>query len=211
MHHDVPTNPQTGEAEDTDVGFPGAEHHIAERDIAMRVPMAVLAVGAVVGGVLQIPGVDDVVHNFLKPTFAGSTLAQIDVKPAASWVGLIIGALVAIGGIAIAYVVYLRRPGTSAALQARFSRLHTFLYNKWYFDELIDALIVRPVQWMGRFTESVLERGVIAGGITGGTVGVVRAASAAVRRAQTGFLRYYAAVLIVGLSGMALYFLISAS
>jgi hypothetical protein len=32
-----------------------------------------------------------------------------------------------------------------------------------------------------------------------------------VRRAQTGFLRYYAAVIIVGLSGMALYFLISAS
>jgi NADH-quinone oxidoreductase subunit L len=211
VHHEVPTNPQTGEAEDVDVGFPGVEHHIAERDIAMRVPMALLAFGAVVGGVLQIPGVDNVVHNFLKPTFANSQLAQIDVKPASSWVGLIIGALVAIAGIAIAYVVYLRRPGTSAALQARFSRLHTFLYNKWYFDELIDALIVHPVQWMGRFTESVLERGVIAGGITGGTVGIVRAASAAVRRAQTGFLRYYAAVIIVGLSGMALYFLISAS
>ncbi|HEY2319387.1 MAG TPA: NADH-quinone oxidoreductase subunit L [Solirubrobacteraceae bacterium] len=211
VHHDIPTNPQTGEAEDTDVGFPGPEHHIAERDIAMRAPMATLALLAIIGGVLQIPGVDDVIHNFLKPTFAGSSLAQVDVKPGPSWVGLIIGALVALAGIAIAYGVYVRRPGTSAALQARFSRVHTFLYNKWYFDELIDALVVRPVQWMGRFTESVLERGVIAGGITGGTTGVVRAASAAVRRAQTGFLRYYAAAIIVGLSGMALYFLISAS
>jgi NADH-quinone oxidoreductase subunit L len=211
VHHDIPTNPQTGEAEDTDVGFPGPEHHIAERDIAMRAPMATLALLAIIGGVLQIPGVDDVIHNFLKPTFAGSSLAQVDVKPGPSWVGLIIGALVALVGIAIAYGVYVRRPGTSAALQARFSRVHTFLYNKWYFDELIDALVVRPVQWMGRFTESVLERGVIAGGITGGTTGVVRAASAAVRRAQTGFLRYYAAAIIVGLSGMALYFLISAS
>ena len=90
-------------------------------------------------------------------------------------------------------------------------RLHTFLYNKWYFDELIDMLIVRPTQWLGRFNESVLERGVIAGGITGGTTGVVRAASAAVRRAQTGYLRYYAAVVVVGISGMALYFLISAT
>ena len=51
----------------------------------------------------------------------------------------------------------------------------------------------------------------IAGGITGGTTGVVRAASAAVRRAQTGFLRYYAAVVVVGISGMALYFLISST
>jgi NADH-quinone oxidoreductase subunit L len=67
------------------------------------------------------------------------------------------------------------------------------------------------VQWLGRFTETVLERGVIAGGITGGITGIVGAASAAVRRAQTGFVRYYAAVVIVGLSAMALYFLISAS
>jgi NADH-quinone oxidoreductase subunit L len=39
----------------------------------------------------------------------------------------------------------------------------------------------------------------------------VRASSAAVRRAQTGFLRYYAALMIVGVSGVALYFLISSS
>ena len=49
----------------------------------------------------------------------------------------------------------------------------------------------------------------IGGGVTGGTVGVVRAGSALVRRAQTGFLRYYAAAMIVCVSGVALYFLIS--
>ena len=42
-------------------------------------------------------------------------------------------------------------------------------------------------------------------------VGIVRAGSAAVRRLQTGFLRYYAAALVVGLSGIALYFLVSSS
>ena len=57
----------------------------------------------------------------------------------------------------------------------------------------------------------VLERVVITGAITGGTIGLVRAGSAAVRRAQTGFLRYYAAVMVVGISGVALYFLISAT
>ncbi len=103
------------------------------------------------------------------------------------------------------------KPGTAAALQARLPWLHTFLYRKWYFDEAIDAVVVRPAQWVGRFTESVLEQGMVAGGVTGGTVGVVRAASAAVRRAQSGFLRYYAAAVVVGLSAMALYFLISAT
>jgi NADH-quinone oxidoreductase subunit L len=55
----------------------------------------------------------------------------------------------------------------------------------------------------------VLERRVIAGGVTGGTLGVVRALSATVRRLQTGFLRYYAAAMLIGIFGMALYFLIS--
>ena len=67
------------------------------------------------------------------------------------------------------------------------------------------------MQWFGRFADTVLERGVIAGGLTDGTVGVVRACSAAVRRSQTGFVRYYAAAILVGISGVALYFLISAS
>jgi NADH-quinone oxidoreductase subunit L len=209
VHHDTPTNPQTGEAEDTDVGFPGAEHHIAERDFAMKFPMAMLALLAVIGGVIQIPGVDDSVTRFLAPTFAGSRLARLDPSSSTSWEGLIIGAVIALLAITIAYRIWVAKPGTSARLQERLSGVHTFLFNKWYFDELIDLMVVRPAQWLGRFAESVLERGVIAGGVTGGTLGVVRACSAAVRRAQTGFVRYYAAAVLVGISGLALYFLIS--
>jgi NADH-quinone oxidoreductase subunit L len=211
VHHDVPTNPQTGEAEDTDVGFPGAEHHIAERDWAMRFPMAMLALLALVGGLIQIPGVDDAITRFLAPSFAGSHLYRLSGSVGNDWIGLIIGALIAVVGIATAYRVYVARPGTAAAVRARAGALHTFLYNKWYFDELIDFLVVRPALWLGRFSGGVLEQGVIGGGVTGGITGVVRAGSAAVRRAQTGFVRYYAAVVIVGVSGMALYFLISAS
>ncbi len=211
VHHETPTNPQTGEAEDTGVGFPGPEHHIAERDLAMKLPMAMLAVLAVIGGVVQIPGVDDAIEGFLAPTFANSRLAHIAVKVAPSWVGLIIGALIAVLGIAIAYRIYVAEVGSSARLQARLPRLHGFFSHKWYFDELIDFTVVRPALWLGRFGDTVLERGVIAGGVTGGTTGIVRACSAAVRRAQTGFVRYYAAAVVVGISGMALYFLISAT
>ena len=51
----------------------------------------------------------------------------------------------------------------------------------------------------------------IGGAVTDGTTGIVRAGSAAVRRAQTGFLRYYAAVMVIAISGVALYFLISST
>jgi NADH-quinone oxidoreductase subunit L len=212
LHHaDVPRNPMTGEEEDTDVGFPGPGHYIAEREMPMKIAMSVLALGAIVGGVLQIPGVDRAVERFLEPSFADSIIARRIPSTKADWIGLAIGAVIAIAGIAVAYRIWVLRPGTAAALQKRFAAIHTFLSNKWYFDELIDLLIVRPALWFGRFAESVLERIFVAGTITGGTLGVVRAGSAAVRRLQTGFLRYYAAAIVVGLSGIALYFLISST
>ena len=105
----------------------------------------------------------------------------------------------------------MRRPGTAAKFQAAFPWLHKFLINKWYFDELIDLVIVRPTLAIGRFAEAVLEKIVISGGVTGGITAVVRSGSAAVRRAQTGFLRYYAAAMILGLSVVVLYFLISST
>ncbi len=210
-HAEAPFNPQTGEVEDTDVGFPGPEHHIAERDLSMKVPMTVLSILAVIGGIAQIPGVDASLTRFLSPTFADSHLVRLDPSTAQSWIGLVVGALVAVGGIGTAYVVWVSRKGLAPRLQARFAAIHTFLLNKWYFDELIDVAVVRPAQYLGRFADSVLERRVIAGGVTGGTVGLVRACSATVRRAQTGFVRYYAAAVLIGISGLALYFLISAS
>jgi NADH-quinone oxidoreductase subunit L len=210
-HADVPRNPMTGEEEDTDVGFPGPGHYIAEREVPMKVAMGALAVLALVGGVIQIPGVDSGITRFLSTTFADSHLAANEPSSGSAWVGLVIGAAIAVAGIAIAYRIWVAAPGTATRLRERVPALHTFLANKWYFDEAIDVLVVRPALMLGRLAESVLERVVVAGGLTGGTLAVVRAGSAAVRRWQTGFLRYYAAAMIVCIAGVALYFLVSSS
>ncbi|MBV8429537.1 MAG: NADH-quinone oxidoreductase subunit L, partial [Solirubrobacterales bacterium] len=210
LHHaDVPRNPMTGEEEDTDVGFPGPGHFIAEREWPMKIAMSGLALLAVLGGLVQIPGVDDAVTRFLAPTFADSRLAKLGAPTSASWAGLVIGAATAVIGITIAYRIWLARPGTSAALEARFPRVYRLLAAKWYFDELIDFVVVRPVLWFGGLATTMLERVVIGDVLTGGAIGIVRAGSAAVRRAQTGFLRYYAAGMVVGVSIVAFYFLVS--
>ena len=206
-HAEVPFNPDTGEEEDTDVGFPGPEHYIAERQLPMKLAMGSLALLAVVGGVVQIPGIDAGIQRFLHPTFADSHLSE--PTTGSSWIGLLIGAAIALAGIALAYRVWLAAPGTATTLRERLPAVHRFLFAKWYFDELIDLLVVRPAQWLGRFAESGLERILITGTITDGTLGAVRAGSAAVRRAQTGLLRYYAAAVVVGLSAIGLYFLIT--
>ncbi len=75
-HAEVPRNPMTGEEEDNDVGFPGPEHVIAEREPAMKVAMTILAILAVVAGFVQIPGVDHVITNFLAPAFVNTPLAS---------------------------------------------------------------------------------------------------------------------------------------
>jgi NADH-quinone oxidoreductase subunit L len=212
LHHpESGFNPNNHELEDTDVGFPGPEHNIAERNWTMKFPMAILGVLALVAGLIQVPGLDDVVTKFLRPTFANSRLFALDPSTGAAWVGLVIGGLIAVTGISIAFVLYIREPGASARLEQRLPALHTFLYNKWYFDELIDVLVVRPVQMTGRFAQVVLDGQLIAGGVTGSGTGIVRAASATVRRAQTGFLRYYAALMLVGVGAIALYFLIAST
>jgi NADH-quinone oxidoreductase subunit L len=210
-HAEVPRNPMTGEEEDTDVGFPGPGHFIAEREWPMRIAMGALAILALIGGAVQIPGIDDAVSKFLDPTFADSKYAHVQVKPGPAWVGLVIGALIALAGISFAYRTWVARRGTAAALRERFAAVYVFLWHKWYFDELIDFVVVRPALWTGRLVESVLERSLIQGVFTGGTTGAVRAGSAAVRRAQTGFVRYYAALMVVCLGGVALYFLVSSS
>jgi NADH-quinone oxidoreductase subunit L len=210
-HAPEPTNPATGEVEDTDVGFPGPEHHIAEREFSMKAAMGGLAVLAIIGGLPAIPGVTDAIHKFLEPTFDDSRLyATLEPSSASEWLGLAAGGLIGILGIFVAYQLWIARPERPKAIQARFSALHTFFVNKWYFDEAIDFLIVRPVAWMGRFANSTFERVFVNGALVGGSSGLVRALSAAVRGIQSGYLRYYAALLLVGLTGLSAYFLISA-
>ena len=211
-HHDIPTNPATGEEEDTDVGFPGPGHHIAEREWPMKAAMGMLALGAIGLGALQIPGVTSVVHDFLRPTFEESRYyEELHASTTSAWIGIAIGTLIAIVGIAIAYRLYVQDREAPARIRTRASALHRLFANKWYFDELIDFLVVRPFAWFGRFARNTFERVFVNGVLVGGPSGVVRAGSAAVRAIQSGFLRAYTALLLLGLTALGLYFLISAS
>ena len=210
IHHAEPENPATGEKEDTDVGFPGPSHQIAEREWPMKIAMSILAFGALVGGFLQIPGVDDVVHRFLHGSFEDSTLYEEGPSTGAAYRGLTIGAVLSIIGIAVAYYCYMRAPGITARLTERFRWLHDFLERKWYFDEAIDLLFVRPSLALGRWANSVFERYVVQGLVVGVT-DFVRGASAGVRGAQSGYLRSYALLLVTGFAGLGLYFLLQGS
>jgi NADH-quinone oxidoreductase subunit L len=210
-HAEVHTNPATGEEEDTDVGFPGPDHFIAERAMPMKTAMAVLAVLATIGGLVQVPFVDDVVTRFLEPTFADSRYLHQDPSDSLILFGMVLGTVIALAGIGLAYRIWVLRPGSAAAWQARFAPAYNLFVNKWFFDELIDVAVVRPFAAFGTFAQRTFERVFVEGVLVDGTTSVVRAGSAAVRAIQTGFLRYYAALLLLGGAAVVLYFLIASS
>ncbi len=211
LAHGEHANPMTGEEEDTDVGFPGSEHHIAEREWPMRAAMAPLALLAIAAGALGIPGVTDTFEHFLEPTFADSELAHNHPSEGAEWIGLAVGGIVAIAGIFGAWLWFMERPDLRLASREKFAGVMRFLVNKWYFDELFELIIVRPFARAGQFGLTVVESRFVQGVLVGGTVGLVRVGTSVARSIQTGELRGYAMLLLIGVSGMLLYFLVVSS
>jgi NADH-quinone oxidoreductase subunit L len=210
LAHGEPANPATGEPEDTEVGFPGPEHHIAERAPAMRIAMGTLGALALFAGFIQVPGVSAVLEHFFEGTFEGSPLFAIHPSNGLAYTGMLVGSALSISGIALAYYLYVVAPGTTARLRTRAGALYALLINKWYFDELQDALVHRPIVAFGRFADRTFERVAIQG-IVNVAVEGVRGLSQGVRGAQSGFVRSYSLLLIAGLAGIVLYFLIAAA
>ena len=208
LAHAPPENPLTGEEEDTDVGFPGAEHHIAERDWPMWLAMSVLGFLSIFGGVVEIPGLDNVVENFLAGSFLESQALRGPADGRRRLGGSRARRAISIAGIALAYFVYVRRPGhhrradqaLPPALHA--SRQQVVLRRALRRRHLPPADRHRPL------LPTTSSSGSSCRASSAAAVGVVRGVGVVVRGAQSGFVRAYALLLIGGFAALGLYFLI---
>jgi NADH-quinone oxidoreductase subunit L len=195
-------------------GTPRAEpeilHHAHESPQVMLIPLYVLALGAVVAGYL---GYDLFVGDGRDPFWRGSILVLPEhpgleaAHHAPHWVAYLPLAM-AVLGIATAWLAYVRRPEIPGIVAGRFRAVYLFLLNKWYFDELYDALLVRPAMVLGRF---LWQRG-DAGTIDRlGPDGVALATTRLSIRAsllQTGYLYHYAFVMLVGVVVLVSWYLL---
>lgn len=189
----------------------------------MAIALIVLAIGSVAAGYIGVPNVlggSNRIESYLEPSFVahGETVAEAEpaaAEGAAAEHGgssmemtlMGVSVLVAFGGIGTAWFFFRRKPEAADAMAARFSGVHTLLLNKYYVDEIYNAVIVQPIK---RVSSGVLWRGVDAG-IIDGTVNavglVVRGWSAVLRRLQTGSVRAYAMSLFVGVVVIVGYYL----
>jgi NADH-quinone oxidoreductase subunit L len=106
--------------------------------------------------------------------------------------------VVGLAGIALAVLLYLLAPGIPPALAARFGGLYRFLLNKWYFDELYSAIVVRPAQGLARQFWKVGDARIIDG-MPNGAAGLAAGVARGTVRLQTGRVANYAFTMIIGL------------
>ena len=170
-HAPEPTNPATGEVEDTDIGFPGPEHHIAERARADedRDGRAGACWRSSAASCRSRASRPSCTTSSSRRSRTPSSTQTLEPTATAEWIGLVVGAVIGLAGIGIAWRIY-GQGGNAAALPGALrARLHKFFVNKWYFDEVIDFLIVRPFAWLGRFANSTFERVFVNGALVGGS------------------------------------------
>ncbi len=185
-------------------GEPRADEHVMahvhESPKVMLVPLLVLAVGAIFAGMIAA---EPMTGHHWREFWDGSifVLASNNAMDAAHEVALWVKLLpigVAVAGIALAYVFYMLRPDIPAALAERFQGLYRFLLNKWYFDELYDALFVRTAFVLGRGLWKSGDGAVIDGV---GPDGIAATSQMIGRRTawlQSGYLYHYAFAMLIG-------------
>ena len=161
----------------------------------MTVPMVILGFLAVVSGLAGTPLADYFAEIVSPSEFAVETLAlephEFNLPLAA------LSVLVAVGGIALAYALYVPKPERAAALARRFSGLYTFLDTGWYFDALYGRVFVRPAMALGRATRE-FDRRALGGLVTGVGRGTGRLGER-LRPLQSGGAQNYALFILVSI------------
>ncbi|MEZ5669182.1 MAG: NADH-quinone oxidoreductase subunit L [Alphaproteobacteria bacterium] len=198
-------------------GKPRADEHVMahvhESPPVMTVPLLVLALGAVVAGFVfynWFVGEGMVAFWGESVAIEASEHAIHAAHESPVWVKLL-PIVVTLGGIALAWLMYIAAPGLPARLAARARPLYLFLLNKWYFDELYDRIIVRPALYIGRGLWKTGDGAIIDGC---GPDGFARMARDVARRAaalQSGYVYHYAFAMLIGVVVLVTWYLYGAA
>jgi NADH-quinone oxidoreductase subunit L len=197
--------------------------HAHESPKTITIPLMILAVGAVGAGMwgdwslgMTSP---EVIHGYFRdaifvteehnPLIALELLEEDHTK---SHFWLERGALVlAILGISLAFLMYFKPSDLPAKVSNMFPRLHKFLLNKWYWDELYAVTIISPVKAIGTFFWQKADLGVIDRGlIHGGIVNSVKNGASLLRNIQSGLVYHYAYAMVIGVFGLLTYLMLNA-
>ena len=184
--------------------------HAHESPWSMLGPLVVLSVGAVLAGWV---GYEAFVGDS-RLAFWGQSIVQsdhdviYDAHHVPLWVKLL-PLLMAVSGIALAYLMYMARPELPGRVVASIRPVWQFVYNKWYFDELYAFLFVRPAGVLGTFLWKGGDGAVIDGYGPDGISALTSRLSRRTSRLQTGYLYHYAFVMLAGVVVFVTWYLVT--
>jgi len=182
-------------------------NQIHESPPIMTTPLLILAAFSIVAGWVGLPeGLvwGDAFARFLDPVvghlqFAGAEAPELALSAIAT--------IVALAGIVVAWIFYLRLPGLPMLLAFRLRGLYTMLSRKYYVDEIYNTLISAPLFWL---SANVLHRGVdvaLIDGLVDGTGLTIEGSGEGFRQAETGNVQHYAFIYMVGAIAIVAYYI----
>ena len=200
--------------------------HVHESPKSMTIPLILLAILSLGGGWVAAPhlmGGTDHFEAFLHPVFAayapqeagveqGASLAgaagaagEISGNPTMELVHAITGppVIVAVLGLLLAWWFYIRKPELPEKLAKSLHAPYVLLYNKYYVDEIYNALFVAPLLFISKYILwHVIDEGIIDG-VVNGTASAARGSGGKLRELQSGNARSYASWVVLGAVGFA--------
>lgn len=177
--------------------------HAHESPQIMLIPLAILAVGSVLAGMVfygPFFGSTSEVRAYFGPAIfmaeGNNLVSEAHYVPAWVKVAPFIAMLI---GLGLSWLFYIRDTSLPIRLAQTFPGAYQFLLNKWYFDELYDFLFVRPAKFLGAFLWKKGDGAVIDGSINGLAMGVIPFITRLAGRAQSGFVYHYAFAMVLGI------------
>ena len=202
-HHE-PIDDSNADGHGHDAHHGSAYDNAHESPNVMLVPLFVLAAGAVLAGALFYGMFfEDLEH--VEHFFAGSIFVDHEIIEAAHHVPLWVkwsATISMILGFVAAWYMYIREPDMPRRLAAQNPGLYRFLLNKWYFDELYDAIFVRPAIWVGRAFWRGFDDWLINEKLTEGLGRRVQNVTSWVVKLQSGYLYHYAFAMLIGIAAL---------
>jgi len=183
------------------------QEHVHESPAVMLGPLIVLAAGALGSGfLLRNAFIGAHFAAFWGPSIAvpaNSPMTILDSVPAWAAMSPLAAGII---GIATAALFYIFVPSLPVSLSQNLAPLYRFVLNKWYFDELYDAIFVKPALRLAKFAWHTGDEQVIDG-VPSGLATLTADASTQTVKLQTGSIALYAFIMLIGLLGFLSLFL----
>jgi NADH-quinone oxidoreductase subunit L len=178
------------------------EHHLHESPKSMTIPLIVLAVLSVVGGLIGIP---EVLHGhhyleaYLKPVFEDSSLRLVHhLSHGTEIIIMIVAVLVMALALLFAYIKYVKNNTLPANEGETLNPIHNLVYKKYLIDELYENVIMKPINFIGEALHKVVDNQIVDG-IVNGFGSMVTGVSGVIRKAQSGNIGLYVFVMVISI------------